>query len=212
MRYLRLRLHERSHGREFLTEYGVWPQEIPPLLTRSGSDFETAVEAQVAGRFPTRNLAKEAPSRDRRPADNPIVVELARALPPGERLCLFQPRLVVELGDWAVRGEIDLLRMERDTAGALHLLIADMKSSATAKVEHRLQVAFYQAMLTRLFQDAGVEHAGIQPAILYRGPANEVVAQTEAEVTAIEAQREAAIEVFGVSDALLEMVPDPDAY
>jgi hypothetical protein len=57
-------------------------------------------------------------------------------------LFLFQPRLQVTIGDWRLRGDVDILRLERDNDGALHVLIADMKSSTSAKVEHRLQVAF----------------------------------------------------------------------
>src|SRR5918912_4028996 len=129
-RYLRLRLHERSAGRDFLEDYGVWPQSIPPLLNRSGGEFESCTEAAVAGRFPTINLAREAGDSATRPPNNARVVELAQALPPGEKLFLFQPRLAVELGRWSVRGDVDILRMERDGHGQLHLLIADMKSSA----------------------------------------------------------------------------------
>src|SRR5215212_6559818 len=69
-RYLRLRLHERSSGREFMTDYGVWPQSIPALLTRSGSEFEAGTEAAVARQFPTANLAAEAGSSGARPPNN----------------------------------------------------------------------------------------------------------------------------------------------
>ena len=51
-------------------------------------------------------------------------------------------------------------------------LIADMKSSTSAKVEHRLQVAFYAEMLDALFAHAGVAYAEIAIAMLYRGPAD----------------------------------------
>ena len=46
-RYLRLRLHERAVDRGFLRAYGVTPQVIPPLLTRSGAACEAWVEAAV---------------------------------------------------------------------------------------------------------------------------------------------------------------------
>ena len=59
-RYLRLRLHERAVNAHFLREYGVAPQSIPPLLTRSGADFEERVEAAVRARFAARNLADGA--------------------------------------------------------------------------------------------------------------------------------------------------------
>ena len=41
-RYLRLRLHERAVNRAFLRDYGVAPQSIPPLLTRSGAALRGA--------------------------------------------------------------------------------------------------------------------------------------------------------------------------
>lgn len=56
-RYLRLRLHERAVNRAFLRDYGVAPQAIPPLLTRSGADFEARVEAAVRAHSPAINLA-----------------------------------------------------------------------------------------------------------------------------------------------------------
>src|SRR5438270_13417013 len=131
-RYLRLRLHERSNGREFLTDYGVWPQTIPPLLTRSGSEFEAKTEEAVAARYPTFNFAASERSDARhgsaRTPDNTELVQMATSLQPGETLCLFQVKLVAEIGAWSMRGDLDILRMERDPEGALHIKVADMKS------------------------------------------------------------------------------------
>src|SRR5215213_1413965 len=56
-RYLRLRLHERSSSIRFMHDYGVVPQSIPPLLTRSGEHFEERVERAVASGFTTINLS-----------------------------------------------------------------------------------------------------------------------------------------------------------
>ena len=77
----------------------------------------------------------------------------------------------MELDGWVVTGDIDLLRLERRTDESLHILLADIKSSTAAKVDHRLQVGFYRAMLRRLFEQSGVEVAEIQSGVLYRGPA-----------------------------------------
>ncbi|MEO8285037.1 MAG: AAA domain-containing protein [Chloroflexota bacterium] len=211
-RYLRLRLHERAHGRAFLTDYGVWPQSIPPLLTQSGSEFEERIEAAVSAHFPAHDFAKSAKYAPTRPPDNEKVVELARQLPVGETLVLFQVRLSVALGRWAVRGDVDVLRMARISDGTLHLLVADMKSSASAKVEFWLQVAFYQSMLTQLFVQAELPHAPIRPAILYRGAVLESKDLSSAQLNELACQREAAKELFGVDNALLEFVPDPHAY
>src|SRR3712207_4264331 len=136
-RYLRLRLHERSAGIRFMYDYGVVPQSIPPLLTRSGEHFEEKVERTVAERFPTVNLSDGIDTPGSRPTDNERVVAHARELAAGETLVLFQPRLLVTLGRWDVRGDIDLLRLARDPVGSLHGLIADVKSATAAKGEHR---------------------------------------------------------------------------
>lgn len=42
-RYLRLRLHERSSSDRFMSDDGVVPQSIPPLLTQSGTLFEEGI-------------------------------------------------------------------------------------------------------------------------------------------------------------------------
>ena len=61
-RYLRLRLHTRAMGAGFMTAYGVVPQSIPPLLTRSGKRFEGRIEQDVAAHVRTVNLARESAS------------------------------------------------------------------------------------------------------------------------------------------------------
>ena len=210
-RYLRLRLHERTHGTRFLREYGVKPQSIPPLLTRSGASFERHVEAAAGARFPSRSFAAER-ARQKQSQDNDEVVRLARGLARGDVLLLFQPRLQVELGAWRIRGDVDLLRLERDADGALQILIADMKSSTSAKVEHRLQVAFYLEMLTELLAQAPVPCAGIAMGILYRGPAGAPPVLTVQEQAKRQQEIEAAERLFGVPDALLEVVADPESY
>ena len=133
-RYLKLRLQMRSGDTRFLREAGVVPQSIPPLLTRSGAAFETQVEAKLAERFAVHNCAGTTGRPDN---DNLRVLRLAQNLTPGETLIVMQPRLVVEVGDWQLRGDLDVLRLERDADGALHALIVDMKSSTSAKNEHR---------------------------------------------------------------------------
>lgn len=216
-RYLRLRLHERAHGREFLLRYGVAPQAIPPILTRSGADFEQKIEDQIrdrAGRGGQAIHCNKAAKTDARFAvayHNQVVVELARELPPGGRLFLFQPRLQVVVGAWQIRGDVDILRLERDATGALHVLIADMKSSTSAKVEHRLQVAFYHEMLAALFAGGDLP-ATIGTSILYRGPAEGAAPPSPEEQRIQAEQRAAAIELFGVANALLEIVPAPENY
>ena len=73
------------------------------------------------------------------------------------------------LAGWRLRGDVDILRFERDDDG---VLLTDMKSSTTAKDDHRTQVACYAEMLEQHFADVAIAHAPISMAILYRGPAD----------------------------------------
>ncbi len=217
-RYLRLRLHERSAGIRFMHDYGVVPQSIPPLLTQSGTLFEERVERTVAAGFRAINLA--LPAADgvdipgSRPTDNERVVSEARTLAAGETVVLFQPRLLVALGMWDVRGDIDILRLARDASGALQILIADIKSSTAAKVEHRLQVAFYAEMVAALLTEAGiaVDQDQMDLGILYRGPTDDARPATASDRERWERERERARDLLGVEDGLLEVIADAEAY
>ncbi|MFN8472609.1 MAG: AAA domain-containing protein [Anaerolineae bacterium] len=215
-RYLRFQMAERSGGRTFMREYDVAPQAMTPLLTQSGRAFEERVEQTVARQFTTLHLAQIAAASGGRVPDNDRVVAEAKHLAPGERIVLFQPRLDVTVDGWELRGDVDLLRMERDADGGLHLFIADMKSSTAARMEHRLQVAFYYTMLARLFDEGGVGYASLRMGILYRGKptpdgGDEVTRDPAAE--ALLAEHSAAAEsLLGVTDAFLEIVDPPDSY
>ncbi len=211
-RYLRLRLHERAVGRDFLSDLGVTAQAIPPLLTRSGVEYERRIETAVARRYPVWDFGGEGKASKTRTDDNAELVEAAVDLPPGASIVLLQPRLRVQLDGWLVVGDVDLLRLERDREGTLRALVADVKSSNSAKVEHRLQVAFYQAMLAALFAESGVACAEIALSILYRGPLSDPEPADAADVARLAAERAAALDHFGVDEGYLEIVADPDAY
>jgi hypothetical protein len=220
-RYLRLRLHERVSGRSFLYDYDVQPQSIPPLLTRSGRDFEGEVEDDLRAQFRAIHLGEEAKKcGGDRGEDNERVLGLARALPPGEALILLQPRLRAGVEGWELTGDPDLLHLQRLPDGALRLLVTDLKSTARVKVEHRLQVAFYHEMLARLFAAAGTE-VEIGTAILYRGiagdegeslPSEAEEAAPIAGTTLQQAHRAAAQAVFDLDGVLLEIIADPEVY
>lgn len=201
-RFLRLRLHERAVSRDFLRASGVAPQEIPPLLTLAGRAFEEQVEAALTARY--RSLVFGGDGQ--REPDNAAVVAALRELPAGETLVMLQPRLEAVLGDWRLRGDVDLLRAERAGDGRLALLIADMKSSTAARVEHRLQVAFYDQMLASVLAEAGIAHEPIALGILYRGSAETLADPTLAP------QRELARARFNVEFAQLELVEDAASY
>lgn len=207
-RFLRLRLSERA-GLPFMEQYGVTPQRITPLLSLSGKTFEEGVEADLGGRFRSVHYAEKHAGDHNRPANTADLLAEVAQLKAGEVVVLFQTRLEATLGAWQVRGDVDLIRFERAGDGRLHTLVADMKSTAEAKVEHRLQVAFYHAMLDRILADAGVTGTVIQTGILFRTPADPT---TEEAVEVIPPLREAAEKWFGLKGVLLEVVADPDAY
>lgn len=210
-RYLRLRLHERVVGSRFMRDYDVIPQSLPPLLTRSGRAFEQRVEAAIEATTRTVRFAAPEGASDRAP-DNAAVLDIIRDLPPGEAVVLFQPRLAATIGDWHLRGDADILRLARDDGGNLTTLIADIKSSTAARLEHRLQVACYGEMLGAILAEAGIACERCDLAVLYRGSPH-----TEREMRAEEAeerarQREAARDIFGIDDAFLDIIPDPESF
>ncbi len=206
-RFLRFRLAERS-GQDFMEPYGVVPQRMTPLLSLSGYTFEVGIEGSLSGRFRSVHYAARYAQAHNRPENNREVLGEARSLKAGEAVLLFQPRLEAELDGWRLRGDVDLLRLERSEDGTLHALITDMKSTAEVKVEHRLQVAFYGLMLDWILRDGDINHEPIRTAILFRPPAD----PTPEEPGEFLSQREAAKQVFGLDDALLEVVADPGAY
>lgn len=215
-RYLRLRLHERTHSSRFLAMYGVAPQSIPPMLTAAGAGFEAQVEVQARAHFAAAiNCRERALLKDDEfvgPDHNKVLIDRVRALAPGAQLLLLQPRLRVTLGAWELRGDADMLLLERDADGELHVLIADIKSSTAAKVEHRLQVAFYHEMLAELLRTHWRAAASIATGILYRGPAIRDPNLDSLEQARLDQQRAAALDLFGVADAYYEPISDPQAY
>ncbi len=208
-RYLRLRLHQRDGGYSFLREYDVVPQSIPPLLTRSGAEFEVEVETAVKRNHWKINYVEDVAHGGNREDDHAAVAQVLTELAPGETVFLFQPRLSSRVGAWLLRGDMDILHAHRDDTGALHLLIADMKSTTAARVEHRLQVAFYHEMLEALLAGYGVAHEPIRMAILYRGP---VEIASEEDVARLEEQVRAAEDLLGEPVGYLEMVEDAESY
>jgi len=206
-RYLRFRLAERS-GRTFMREYDVTPQRITPLLSLSGREFEDSVEEKIARSYRTVQYTDRASGEADRPINNDAVVEEARKLAPGQVAILLQPRLQAEIDGWLIRGDLDVLRLERRPGGTLHALITDLKSTIESKVEHRLQVAFYHMMLARLFEQLGVSCNQIQTSVLFRGPAE----PTPIQIEQMKPLSEAARTLLSLDEGLLEVVADPDAY
>src|SRR3954469_6210919 len=129
-RFLRFRLAERA-GQKFMEWYDVNPQRITPLLTLSGRSFEDGIEGELGKRFQCVHFAKKQGAHDR-PSNNAEVAKAAHELAPGSTALLFQSRLAAELDGWRVRGDADLIRLDRSEDGKLRILIADLKSTAEA--------------------------------------------------------------------------------
>lgn len=84
-----------------------------------------------------------------------------------------------------------------------------MKSTTKAKLEHRLQVAFYHDMLAHVLGDADVAFSRIDLGIVYRGPAR---AEGDALADEEQAQQAAAQALLGARDALLEVIVGVEDY
>jgi predicted RecB family nuclease len=211
-RFLRLQLHLRNHGESFLKDYNVSLQTIPQLLTRSGATFEASIEEDVRKRFPATRFDKQRRRELGLQHDNDAILQHVHALAPGETHILFQPLVQAHVGDWRLRGEIDILRLERDAQGGLHVLIVDMKSSTASRVEHRLQVAMYHEMIATLVKTAFSVPPSIELAILYRGPLDGTSAADTADPEVLLHQMDLARETFGTDGGYLEMINEKDAY
>lgn len=210
-RYFRLRLYQKAHGDGFLYDFDVAPQAITPLLTAAGLDFEQRVEKAAAEVFPVLNCAEADEEGTGADTDNALVADRARRLRPGKTLLLFQPRLAAALGVWSVVGDVDILRLHRDYEGLLHILIVDIKATTTPKTEHRLQVAFYAEMIAVVLAEAAVAAEAVDIGILYRGPADGGSVRDLPPLREA-AQRGLAKRLLGLSNALLEVIPDKHNY
>jgi len=239
-RFLRFQLHGRNVAYDFMRDFKLRQQTLSPILSTSGRDFEKRFEGALQARSHTsssqaassqaaaadsaeslRDFAARADSGDRRRRpDNEEVLDIARGLLPGSTHWLLQPRLVVPLHDWEVRGDVDVLRLRRDEDGRLQVLVADMKASPHPKVDQKLQVAFYHEMLAELFRQAAIEHEPIACGVLYRGPLEpDSITDIEARRLLAEHKANAAREFGrllpapdGVQHAYFDAMPDRDAF
>ena len=208
-RFLRLRLHERQQGQRFLAPFGLNLQPITPLLTRSGNEFEAATTDLIAAAYPTIQCGNQ---EGHRAPDNERLLATLTDLAPGEAVVMLQPRLRVQLGAWQLTGDADVVKLTRDEPGRLDILIVDIKSSTAARVEHRLQVGFYDQMIAALLAADELPPATIRTGILYRAGNQDEAMLPAAERQALARQRELAMTELGVTGSLLELVPDPEAY
>lgn len=204
-RFLKLQLHYRNAGSGFLAEADVAPQALSTLLSGIGEDFEEVVLAELRETLPVVDYSLQRSTG----SDNLEIVRVASKLGTGERIALAQPRLSVVLEGWSLTGDIDLLMLERSGNG-IRCTLLDMKSSAASKIEHRIQIAIYRAMLDDLLRSAGIQVAEIAMGILYRGPSHpESLPEADRELDRL--HRETARE-FGIANARLDLVREPTLY
>ncbi len=210
-RFLRLRLHTTNNNAKWLEEAGLRRQTIPPLLTNSGGKFEEQVEAALGLKASDKTQARDDGSAASLDSANQRLLDWARALEAGDCEMKTQVTLGAAIESWNLRGVIDLLRLSRDEDGGLHVLIADMKASQRAKVEHRLQLAFYYRMIEALFARADVPIASLKFGVLYRGPGDRDGLTVE-QVEQLEQHRAAAAETWGLDDWFFEACDDEQTY
>src|SRR5215212_107284 len=133
-RYWWLRRHpaERQALMAQFRDLAVDEQPLTPLLRAAGQEFEHAVLRGLPG--VQHNLQKQ---------DATATGHALAALRPGTGCVLLQPEVTGVLGGQPCVGRADVVRAIRRADGAIDLLVADVKRSKRARVEHRLQVAFY---------------------------------------------------------------------
>ena len=211
-RYLRIRLHQREYGEEFLAASHVGIQPIPPVLRREGYGFERTVVESIGFGARVVDFAKGVPGGRRRDPDNDRLIDLIHGTAPGSNVVVSQARLAARIQGWWLRGDADLIKIEKSASGRVRAFIADIKSSRTDRLEHHLQVAFYTLMLDSILNESGIEHDRIETGVLFRGPSHLDNELTEAEIEEMEEQREAAEVEFGIDIGLLERVEDQETY
>ncbi len=159
-RYWWLRRHpaERHGLIAQFHELGVEEQPLTPLLRTAGQAFEEAVLRSVP-----------RPHRDLHHQDATATGQVLAALRPGMSCVLLQPEVAGVLGQQPCVGRADLVRATRRVDGAIDLLVADVKRSKRARVEHRLQVAVYVRLLQIMLAERGLPSGTLTGAILTRG-------------------------------------------
>lgn len=219
-RYLRLRLRARSDRYQFMRDYDVVPELLPPLLRTSGLKFERDVQEAISRH--TRLVSFDG---EKKRNDNERLIGELNQLAPGEALVIAQPSISARLGKWDFTGIIDFARFERNPDGEIDFFIIDSKSSPSSKLEHMLQTTCYVEMLECIFADAGLAAGQARIGVIYRGPLHEdnMISSAEAEKQA--QHRQNAERYFGLDfayldisdklddlrDTVRELVTDPDS-
>jgi hypothetical protein len=204
-RFLKLQLHLRNAGSGFLSEADVAPQALSSLLSDIGGAFEEITLEELRRHIPVIDFSLQRSTN----TDNREIIRIAAEMTPGERVVLAQPRLSVVVDGWSIRGDIDLLIVERRGDSA-HFTVLDTKSSSSSRIEHRIQIAIYRAMLGHLLRSAEAPVMAIDMGILYRGPAHpELLPESDQEV---DRRHQEAAFALGLEHARLDLIQDATLY
>jgi len=210
-RFFRLRLYGKNRGTQpdVFKAMDCQPLTIAPLRSRQGAQFELTVD----DRIPHLIHAEGTESTDVRHT-SALFLKACRTIAPGEHATLYQVPLHATFPRWDMGGIADLVRVSRDDAGDLHVIVVDIKASLRPRVEQRMQVAFYDRMITEILSRENLPLASCELGILYQGPLPDVVVPDPIERATLEAHRLAAQQRLGYlgDDAFLELIEDVPAY
>ena len=210
-RFLRLRLYDKNRGDQpnVFKAFDCQPLTIAPLRSRQGAEFELT----IGDRIP--NLV-HAEGKEKTPVlqTSALFLDACRTVAPGDHFTLYQVPLRATFPQWDIRGIADLVRVSRDLDGGLHVLVADIKASLRPRVEQRMQVAFYDRMITEILGGEGIPLASCDLGILYQGPLPDADIPNLEDRARLEADRLAAQERLNYlgDDAFLEVMADVAAY
>jgi hypothetical protein len=154
-RFLRFRLVPEDADR-LEKRWGLTIQPLTPLLRESGSAFEVQVMADLQ--------ASGTPVVDMEGQDQAETLRVVREA--RRPVYLLQPQLGANLGEIALGGRADVVKVTPHRSGRVDLLVVDIKASRVERADHRLQVAVYARLLEQMLRQDGLEPGTLSGAIL----------------------------------------------
>jgi hypothetical protein len=158
-RYLRLALFP-SEAKHLAARYRVGFENLSPLLSESGQQFERGQVAELAARAEVRNLQNTSAE---------AFVSALKSQGTGRRTFYYQARLEGSIGGCSCEGYPDLVEIARHDDDTVDVTVIDIKASRRETVGFRLQVAFYARLLGDALHAAGLKPATFAGAIAARG-------------------------------------------
>ncbi|MDQ1591821.1 MAG: hypothetical protein QOG71_2448 [Pyrinomonadaceae bacterium] len=160
-RYLRLALFP-SEAKQVAARYRVGFENLSPLLSESGQQFEREQVSELGARADVRNLQNTSAA---------AFVSALKSQAAGRRTFYYQARLEGRIGGCSCEGYPDLVEIERRTgveSDTVDVTVIDIKASRRETVGYRLQVAFYARLLGDALVEAGLKPASFKGAIAAR--------------------------------------------